>query len=62
MPEALRSILFSLMLGFHNAWEQDDAALDELGQRFRVAYQAPVDHALARPERCFFWGESSLLN
>jgi hypothetical protein len=62
MPTALRSIVFSIVLGFHNAWEQDDRGLEELSMRFQAEYREPLDHVLDRPERCFFWGESSLLN
>lgn len=62
VPQALRSVLFSLILGFHNAWEQDDRGLEELGIRFRAEYREPLAHPLHHPERCFFWGESSLLN
>jgi len=59
---ALRSMLFSVLLGFHNAWEMDDAGLEELSARFHIAHREPVDQVLSTPERCFFWGESSLLN
>lgn len=62
MPAALRSIVFSLILGFHNALEQDDRGLEELSMRFQAEYREPLDHALEHPARCFFWGESSLLN
>lgn len=62
MPRAFRTFLFSLLLGFHNAWEQDDASLEEISGRFRAEYRGPVGHVLDHPERCFFWGESSLLN
>jgi len=62
MPAALRSIVFSMVLGFHNAWEQDERSLEELSMRFQAEYREPLDHVLDHPERCFFWGESSLLN
>jgi hypothetical protein len=55
-------MLFSVLLGFHNAWEMDDAGLEELSARFHIAHREPVDQVLSTPERCFFWGESSLLN
>lgn len=58
----VRSLIFSLLVGFHNAWEQDDKALEELGVRFRIEHRLSTEHPLAHPERCFFWGESSLLN
>jgi hypothetical protein len=50
------------VLGFHNAWEQDDAALEDLGMRIRADRPDPRNEALEHPERCFFWLESSLLN
>jgi len=62
MPRAFRSMLFGLLLGFHNAWEQDDASLEELGAGLYAAYREPMGHPLARPGACFFWGSSSLLN
>lgn len=62
MAAALRSMVLSLLLGFHNAFNQEDAALEELGAHVRVAHHDPLALLLARPERCFFWGESSLLN
>ena len=62
VPQAFRSVLFSLLIGFHNAWEQDDLAFDEPSARYRVIHRMPVDPALQRPARCFFWGISSLLN
>lgn len=62
MGRAFRELLFALVLGFHNAWEQDEASLEELSVRFRATYRESMDHALERPARCFFWGESSLLN
>ncbi len=51
-----------MIIGFHNAWEQDDLSLEELTIRFRAEYREPVGHPLERPHTCFFWGESSLLN
>lgn len=58
----VRSLLFSMLVGFHNAWDQDDRSLEELGIRFRFEHREFAEHPLARPERCFFWGQSSLLN
>ncbi len=58
----VRTSLLSLLLGFHNALEQDDAALEELAVHIRVAHHDPYSALLARPERCFFWNGSSLLN
>lgn len=62
MPQAFRSVLFSLLIGFHNAWDQDDLSLDEPSARYRVIHRMPVDPALHSPARCYFWGISSLLN
>ncbi|MCW5897658.1 MAG: hypothetical protein KIT10_00175 [Flavobacteriales bacterium] len=62
MRRAARSILFSLLIGFHNAWEQDDRGLEELAIRFQTSYREPMSNPLASPHSCFFWGESSLLN
>ncbi len=62
MPRSLRTLIFSMLLGFHNAWDQDDAALEELSVRFKAEYRSPIGHVLDDPEHCFFWGESSLLN
>jgi len=54
--------MFSVLLGFHNALEQDDAALEEVAVHIRIAHHEPLAHLLARPERCFLWNASSLLN
>jgi hypothetical protein len=62
MPRSLRHLLFSLVLGFHNAWEHDDADLHDLARRHRIAYSHPGMHPLDRPARSFFWAESSLAN
>lgn len=58
----LRGVVLALVLGFYNAWEQDDAALEDLGMRIRADRPDPRNEALEHPERCFFWLESSLLN
>ena len=62
MTRLARTWLLSMILGFHNAWEQDDADLDDLGIRVYSDHRAFAAAELAFPERCFFWGESSLLN
>jgi len=62
MPKILRSVLFSMVLGFHNALEQDDASLEDLRPAMRVHLPDHGASLLARPERCFFWGSSSLAN
>jgi hypothetical protein len=51
-----------MIIGFHNAWEQDDAALSELGIRIHADFRGFQSPELASPERCFFFGQSSLLN
>ncbi len=58
----LRSVVFSMLLGFHNALEQDAAGLDEQGRTVRAEYREPARTGLDDPARCFFWGESSLAN
>ena len=62
IPRALRDVLFSMLLGFHNAWAYDDAGLDDLLHNHRLAYRFPGEYPLDRPEPRFFWGESSLAN
>ena len=51
-----------MLLGFHNAWEQEEADLADLGMRIHADLRGLDSPELAYPERCFFWGESSLLN
>ncbi|MBL8001175.1 MAG: hypothetical protein JNL05_04355 [Flavobacteriales bacterium] len=62
MARHLRSFLFSLLLGFHNAWTHDDAALEEVTVRIRTPHREAGHEALNDPARCFFWGRSSLLS
>ncbi len=62
MSRLARTWILSLLIGFHNAWEQDDADLSELGIRIHADIRGFDLYELAQPERCFFWGESSLLN
>jgi len=62
LQRRFRSLMFSVLLGFHNALEQDDAALEEVAVHIRIAHHDPLAHLLARPERCFLWNASSLLN
>lgn len=62
MLAPLRGMVLALMLGFHNAWEREDAALEDRGMRIRADRPAPRNELLEHPERCFFWLESSLLN
>jgi hypothetical protein len=59
--EALRAVLFSMLIGFHNALEQDDRGMEEhRGPRIeRRHWVAPEARS---PARCFFWAGSSLLN
>lgn len=59
--EALRAVLFSLLIGFHNALEQDDRGVEDQGA-LRIELREPKDGRLAHPERTFIWLESSLLN
>jgi hypothetical protein len=62
VPPSLRSVVFSMLLGFHNAMEQDVAGLDEQGRTVRADYREPARTGIDDPARCFFWGESSLAN
>jgi hypothetical protein len=58
----MRTLLFTVLLGFHNALEQDDAVLEEVAVHIRIAHHDPLATLLARAGRCFFWNGSSLLN
>jgi hypothetical protein len=51
-----------MLIGFHNAWEQEDHDLSDLGIRIHADHLGFGYMDLAQPERCFFWSESSLLN
>lgn len=62
MARIARSWILSMLLGFHNAWEQEEADLADLGMRIHADLRGLDSPELAYPERCFFWGESSLLN
>jgi hypothetical protein len=62
MGRIARTWLLSMLLGFHNAWEQEDVDLAELGIRIHATNPGSMYAELAHPERCFFWGASSLLN
>lgn len=62
LQRRFRSLFFSVVLGFHNALEQDEAALEEVAVQIRIAHHDPLAFDLSRPERCFFWNESSLMN
>jgi hypothetical protein len=59
MRNAIRSLLFSLMLGLLDAMRTaEDPAAERLS--FQWVMRAPVNGPFAHPERCWFWGESSL--
>lgn len=61
MRNALRSLLLSLLLGLLEAMRTaEDPAAERLSVRWVM--RAPVAVHLAHPERCWFWGESSLSN
>jgi hypothetical protein len=62
MMVSLRSLVLALVLGMHNAWEQEEQALIAPGVRYKVAQRVPMGDAWSRPERNFLWGESSLMN
>lgn len=59
--ETFRAALISLLIGFHNALEQDDRGGEDQ-VAFRIEYREPNDGRHAHPERTFIWLESSLLN
>ena len=62
MAKLARTWLLSMLLGFHNAWEQEEHDLSDLGIRIHADHRGFGYVELTQPERCFFWGESSLLN
>lgn len=62
MARRFRTVLFSLLLGFHNALEGEESALEAPGVLVRTALPDPNAAYLAHPARCFFWNASSLLN
>ncbi|MBK9416403.1 MAG: hypothetical protein IPO05_18930 [Flavobacteriales bacterium] len=61
MIDHLRPLLFSMLLGFHNALEQDDIGIEDQ-VAFRIEHREPNEGRVAHPERTFIWLESSLLN
>jgi hypothetical protein len=62
LVRSLRGLLFSMLLGFHNALEQDDAELDTLSGAFRLVQTAPDQLGQADLARTFLWGHSGLAN
>lgn len=61
MRNALQSLLLSLMLGLLEAMRTaEDPAAERLSVRWVM--RAPEAGPLTHPERCWFWGDSSLLN
>lgn len=61
MREAVRTVLLSFMLGLSDAMRRAGAPWAPPMSR-RWTLRAPMDGALAHPERCWFWGESPLAN
>jgi hypothetical protein len=59
--QAFRALLFSMLIGFHNALEQDDRGVDE-GRGPRIERRHWVEPEAGSPARYYFWAESSLLN
>jgi hypothetical protein len=61
MIDHLRPLLFSMLLGFHNALEQDDFGIED---QVALPHRAPrTERGTGRAsERTFIWLESSLLN
>jgi hypothetical protein len=62
LVRSLRGMLFSMLLGFHNALEQDEAELDTLSGTFRLVQTAPDQLGHADLARTFIWGHSGLAN
>jgi hypothetical protein len=59
--EDIRAVLFSLLMGFHNALEHDGRGVS--GHRApRIERRHRVEPEARSPARCFFWAGSSLLN
>jgi len=54
--------MLAMVLGFHNAFEQDEASLETVAAHHRQEYRAPIPMGMEDPARCFFWAESPLLN
>jgi hypothetical protein len=62
MARIARTWLLSMLIGFHNALEHEEDGLAELGIRIQAEHPDPSHLLLADPARCFFFGQSSLLN
>jgi hypothetical protein len=60
--QPLRGMLFSMLLGFHNALEQDEAELTTISGAFRLVQTAPDQPGQADLARTFIWGHSGLAN
>lgn len=58
----LRGLLFSMLLGFHNALEQDDADLTTMTGSFRLVQTVPDELGQVDLARTFLWGHSGLAN
>ncbi|HRD52488.1 MAG TPA: hypothetical protein PKY96_07560 [Flavobacteriales bacterium] len=61
MGTVLRPLLLSLMLGLLEAIRQVDRR-DSDRPNARWVLRVPLDSPSAHPERCWYWGESSLAN
>ena len=62
LVRSLRGLLFSALLGFHNALEQDDADLTTMTGSFRLVQTAPDQLGQVDLARTFLWGHSGLAN
>ena len=66
MREALahtsRSLALAWMLALVNVWRDEDLYPIDFAVKRTIRYVDPHEGALSRPERCFFYGNSSLAN
>ncbi|MBL0126124.1 MAG: hypothetical protein IPP83_01435 [Flavobacteriales bacterium] len=60
MP-SLRSVLFTLVLALHDAWERD-ILLESPTEEHHWVIQSPDHRAWVDPAHSFLWGESSMAN
>ncbi len=59
---SLRGLLFSMLLGFHNAIEQDEADLKSMSGAFRLVQVDPGLLGHSDLASSFLWGSSSMAN
>lgn len=59
---SLRGVIFSMLLGFHHALEQDEADLQTMSGAFRLVQTDPGLSGHSDLARSFLWGDSSMAN